>query len=186
MSRGEEPRSGDGTRLWRRPTVVTAIALLLVGFVTASVILARGLSGAGVERERVLELVRAQAQGDADAVLAALPRCRREPACAALVRRRVAELERPGAVQILAFTPSVRLTPTSHTGVARVAWRAGTGRPVVQCVSARRAGLLSGNAVELLAISGPIPNTASCRSAGSADGSSGRHFASISASHGRI
>ena len=186
MSRPGKRRSASETRLRRRPAVLTAIALLLVGFVAASVVLARGLSGAGVERARVLALLQAQARGDAEAVLAALPRCRREPACAALARRRVADLERPGAVQILAFTPSVRLTPTEHTGVARVAWRAGTGRPVVQCVTARRAGLLAGNAVELLAISGPIPNTGSCRSPASAGGSPGRHFARISASHGRI
>jgi hypothetical protein len=166
--------------------VLTAIALLLVGFLAASVVLARGLSGAGVERERVRILLEAQAAGDAQEVLAALPRCRREPACAELVTRRTAALSRPGAVQILAYTPSVRLTPTLHTGVARVAWRAGDGRPVVQCVTARRGGLLSGNAVELVAISAPIPNTASCQSPASAEGSPGRHFASISASHGRI
>ena len=162
------------------------MALLLAGFLAASVVLARGLSGAGVERERVRTLLQAQAAGNARAVLDALPRCRREPACAGLVTRRTAELARPGDVQILAFTPSVRLTPTLHTGVARVAWRAGDGRPVVQCVTARRAGLLSGNTVELVAISAPIPNTASCRAPGSAGASGERHFARITGSHGRI
>jgi hypothetical protein len=168
MSRRREPRVAQRRSLSRRPAVLTAAALLLVGFLAASVILARGLSGAGVERERVLALLRAQAAGDEDAVLDALPRCRLEPACARLVARRVESLARRGAVQILAYTPSVRLTPTVHTGVARVAWRAGAGRPVVQCVTARRAGLLSGNTVELLAISAPIPNTASCQSPPSA------------------
>ncbi len=166
--------------------MVTAAVLLLAGFVLASVVLARGLSGAGVERERVRVLLRAQAAGDARAVLAGLPRCRREPACAALVTRRTASLARPGDVQILAFTPSVRLTPILHTGVARVAWRAGTGRPVVQCVTARRGGLLSGNGVELVAISAPIPSTASCQTPVSARGSVEPHFASITGSHGRI
>jgi hypothetical protein len=85
--------------------VLTAIALLLVGFLAASVVLARGLSGAGVERERVRALLEAQAAGDAQTVLAALPRCRRESACADLVTRRTAALARPGAVQILAYTP---------------------------------------------------------------------------------
>ena len=175
-----------GRRRPRRPAVLTAIALLAVGFLGASVVLARGLSGAGVERERVRALLAAQAAGDARAVLDALPRCRREPACAELVARRTSSLARPGEVQILAFTPSVRLTPTLHTGVARVAWRAGTGRPVVQCVTARRAGLLSGNGVELVAISAPIPNTASCGPGGSAGSSDEGHFARITGSHGRI
>ena len=166
--------------------MLTAVALLLVGFLVASVVLARGLSGAGVERERVRALLQAQAAGDERAVLAALPQCRREPACARPVARRTESLARPGEVQILAFMPSVRLTPTLHTGVARVAWRAGTGKPVVQCVTARRAGLLSGNTVELVAISAPIPNTASCQSPASADGPPERHFARITASHGRI
>ena len=158
------PRSSDRrtARGLRRPAVVTAIVLLLVGFVLASLVLARGLSGAGVERQRVAYVLLAQARGDVDAVLAALPACRREPACAGLVARRVRALMRPGAVQILAYEPSVRLTPTTHTGPARVAWRAGNGRPVVQCVAARRSGLLAGNAVELLSISAPIPSTSSC------------------------
>ena len=176
----------QGRRRPRRPAVLTAVALLVVGFVGASIVLARGLSGAGVERERVRELLVAQAAGDAEAVLDALPRCRREPACAELVVRRASSLARPGEVQILAFTPSVRLTPTLHTGVARVAWRAGTGRPVVQCVTARRAGLLSGNGVELVAISAPIPNTGSCRPDGSARSPHQRQVARIFRSHGRI
>lgn len=161
------PRSSDrpaarAGRLPRRPATVTAVVLLLVGFVLASVVLARGLSGAGVERQRVADVLRAQARGDVRGVLAALPACRREPACAGLVAQRVRELRRPGSVQILAFEPSVRLTPTTHTGQARVAWRAGDGRPVVQCVAARRSGLLTGNAVELLSLSSPIPSTGSC------------------------
>ena len=170
----------------RRARVLIPLAFALFVFLGLSGLLARGLTGSGAERGEVLELVRAQARGDATAVLAHLPACRREPACAELVTRRTAALARPGAVQILAYTPSVRLTPTLHTGVARVAWRADEGRPVVQCVTARRAGLLSGNAVELVAISAPIPSTASCQSPASAEGSPGRHFASISASHGRI
>ena len=186
MPRGRERRVAEGARRPRRPAVLTAIAVLLAGFVAASAVLARGLSGAGVERERVRALVEAQAAGDARAVLDALPRCRREPACADLVTRRTASLARSGEVEILAFTPSVRLTPTLHTGVARVAWRAGKGKPVVQCVTARRAGLLSGNTVELVAVSAPIPSTGSCPAGESAGDSRERHFARITGSHGRI
>lgn len=134
----------------------------VIGFLLASAVLARGLSGGGAERARVLELLRVQGRGAADAVLERLPACRREPACAELTRRRVRDLRRPGAVQILAFEPSVRLTPTVHTGTARVAWRAGTGRPVVQCVGVRREGALTGSGVELLSISDPIAPTGAC------------------------
>ena len=50
---------------------------------------------------------------------------------------------------------------TNGVGTGRVAWRAGDGGPVVQCVRVRRDGPLSGAGVELLAISAPIGNEAS-------------------------
>jgi hypothetical protein len=134
-------------------------AFLFLGF---SALLARALTGAGDERSRVLELVRAQAAGDAAGVLAELPGCRAEPACAEVTRARVAELERPGQVEILTYTPSVRVALTRRTGVGRVAWRAGDSPPVVQCVRVRRDGPLTGADVELLSISAPIGNDDSC------------------------
>jgi hypothetical protein len=143
--------------------VVTAVVVGVAAFVISSLVLARGLSGAGAERARIQDLLVAQARGDAAAVLERMAACRREPACAELTRARVRELRRPGGVEILAFEPSVRLTPTGHTGPARVAWRAGAGRPVVQCVRVRREGPLAGGGVELLSISAPIPPTAPCR-----------------------
>ena len=75
----------------------------------------------------------------------------------------MAELERPGDVEILQYRPSVQLPLTNATGTGRVAWRAGAdGLPVVQCVRVRRDGPLSGAGVELLSISAPIGNEASC------------------------
>jgi hypothetical protein len=65
-------------------------------------------------------------------------------------------------VEILAYKPSARLVLTNTSGVARVAWRADDGPPVVQCVRARRQGPLSGGGVELLSISAPIPTQSSC------------------------
>jgi len=146
----------------RRPAVVTAIAFGVVVFLTISLLLARGLSGAGVERAKTLDVLEAQARGDADAVLARLPACRREPACVTVTHTRVRKLRRPGDVEILAFQPSARLTVTRATASARVAWRAGEGPPVVQCVRVRREGPLQGGEVELLAISAPIPTQSSC------------------------
>ena len=148
----------------RRARVLIPLLFGLFVFVGLSVLLARGLTGSGTERADVLELVRAQARGDAGAVLAKLPACRREPACAQTTRDRVGELRRPGEVQILSFTPSTRLALTRKVGTARVAWRAGEALPVVQCVRVRREGPLTGGAVELLSISAPIAPDGGCAS----------------------
>ena len=146
----------------RRVTLLTAVVFGLFVFVGISFLLARALTGQGAERSRVLAVLRAQARGDAGAVLDRLPACAREPACARVTRERVARLRRPGKVQILNYQPSVKVTMTRRSGTGRVAWRAGTSLPVVQCVKARREGPLTGGGVELLAISKPIGLDASC------------------------
>jgi hypothetical protein len=75
----------------------------------------------------------------------------------------VAKLKRPGAVEVLQYLPSVQVTFTRTTGTGRIAWRAGrTGLPVVQCVRVRRDGPLTGNGVQLLSISAPIPGESAC------------------------
>jgi hypothetical protein len=75
---------------------------------------------------------------------------------------RVRELQRPGDVQILNYQPSTRLSLTRRTGTGRVAWRAGAGGPVVQCVRVRREGPLTGGGVQLLALSDPIGLESAC------------------------
>jgi hypothetical protein len=134
-------------------------AFLFLGF---SALLARALSGAGDERAKVLQLLEAQAAGDVAGVLAELPGCRSNPACAEVTRSRVGELQRDGRVEILNYQPSVQVALTRRTGVGRVAWRAGGSQPVVQCVRVRRDGPLTGADVELLSISAPIGNEDSC------------------------
>jgi hypothetical protein len=146
----------------RRVTLVTAVVFGSFVFLGISFLLARALTGSGAERTRVVELLRAQARGDADAVLEKLPACAREPAGARVTRDRVAQLKRPGKVEILTYRPSVRVTMTRRSGTGRVAWRAGGSQPVVQCVKARREGPLTGGGVELLAISKPIGLEAPC------------------------
>ena len=91
-----------------------------------------------------------------------LPGCRAEPACAEVIRTRVAELRRAGRVEILNYEPSVQVVLTRRTGVGRVAWRAGDSQPVVQCVRVRRDGPLTGGDVELLSISAPIGAEENC------------------------
>jgi hypothetical protein len=141
------------------------IILIVFGvfvFLAISALLARALTATGVERAAVLDLVRAQARGAEGTVLQQLPACAAEPACAAATRERTRRVRRPGEVRLLRFEPSVGLTLTRQSGIARVAWNAGGGRPVVQCVRVRREGPLTGGGVELLSISAPIGGEASC------------------------
>ena len=146
----------------RRRALIIAVGFGVFVFLGLSFLLARGLSGSGAERGEVLEVLEAQASGDAAAVLERLPACRAEPACAQLTRARVRKLERPGPVQILNYRPSARLSLTRRTGTGRVAWRAGEGLPVVQCVRVRREGPLTGAGVQLLALSDPIGLESAC------------------------
>lgn len=145
-----------------RAARISLVAFGVFAFLAVSALLARALTATGTERAAVLELVRAQARGEAETVLGDLPACAAEPACAATTRERTARLRRPGEVRLLRFEPSVGLTLTRQSGPARVAWAAGGGRPVVQCVRVRREGPLTGGGVELLALSAPIDGEASC------------------------
>jgi hypothetical protein len=147
-------------RLSRRAWLAVAFAVFV--FLGLSALLARALGGPGAERATVLEVVRAEARGDAAAVLARLPACAKEPACARVTRERARALRASGRVEILAYEPSVRLALEQTTATGRVAWRAGTGLPVVQCVRALRHGPLDGQRVELLAISAPIGRESAC------------------------
>jgi hypothetical protein len=146
----------------RRPALLIAAGFGVFVFLALSFLLARGLTGSSAERGKVLDVLEAQARGDAAGVLAQLPDCRAEPTCVQVTEARVARLKRPGEVQILNYQPSTRLSLTRRTGTGRVAWRAGTGLPVVQCVRVRREGPLTGGGVTLLALSDPIGLESGC------------------------
>ncbi len=146
----------------RRPAVLIVVGFATFVFLGLSFLLARGLTGSSTERGKVLELLEAQARGDADAVLAMLPACDAEPACRQVTVQRVGELARPGDVEILNYEPSTKLSLTRKTGSGRVAWRAGESLPVVQCVRVRREGPLTGGGVALLALSKPIDPEGAC------------------------
>jgi hypothetical protein len=147
-----------------RTNTLLAIGFAVFVFLGVSVLLARALSATGAERSRVLEIVQAQARGDANEVLASIPACAQQPACAQTTRAFVARLKRPGDVEILQYRPSVNVTLVQTTGTGRVAWRAGHGLPVVQCVRVERDGPLTRNSVHLLSISAPIGGEATCPS----------------------
>jgi hypothetical protein len=137
------------------------IASALVAFVLLSVLLARFLSVENTERDAILGLLRAQARGDATAMLAALHRC--DPACRTAVQSDASSLGHPGDVQILNNHSSTAYSLTGATGKTRIAWRQPGRLPVVQCVLVRRDGdVLTGLSVTLLALSRPVPGTADC------------------------
>ena len=146
----------------RRVTLITAVVFAGFVFLGISLLLARALTGEGAERAKVLDTLRAQARGDAAGVLSELPACARDELCVRLTRERVARLRRPGAVEILNYSPSARVTMTRRAGIGRVAWRAGRSLPVVQCVRVLRDGPLTGGEVELLSMSNPIATSGSC------------------------
>jgi hypothetical protein len=146
----------------RRTRILIVVGFGVFVFLGISAMLARALSATGTERSRVLDVVRAEARGDIKTVLQNTPACAQEPACAAATRAFVSELKRPGDVQILQYRPSAQMPITNGIGTGRVAWRAGESNPMVQCVRVRREGPLSGAGVELLSISAPIGNEASC------------------------
>lgn len=145
-----------------RRLAVAAVAAL--AFVALCVVLARWLSTENREREAVLELVRAEARGDAPAVAHRLEGCSAEPGCQGRVAAIVARVRRPGTVKILRLDSGTAYAVGSATGTTRVAWGVvDRGLPVVQCVVVRRKGsLLAGHSITLLRLSRPIGRESSC------------------------
>jgi hypothetical protein len=133
-------------------------------FVAVSVVLARWLGTENRERDAILDLVRAEARGDADAVAAQLEGCGEDPSCRARVARTVARVRRPGEVKILRLDSGTAYALGSATGTTRVAWGVvDRGLPVVQCVVVRRSGsLLAGHSITLRRLSRPIGRESSC------------------------
>lgn len=145
-----------------RARIYIVVAFGVFVFLGISFLLARELSATGAERSDVEKLVQAEAKGDANRVLARTPRCAADAACAAATRAFVPKLQRPGDIEILRYDVSVELPMTRQIATGRVAWRAGTTLPVVQCVRVQRDGPLTGAKVELLSISAPIKSDTDC------------------------
>jgi hypothetical protein len=142
--------------------VILLLAFAAFFFIGISAILARALSATGAERAKALDVARAEARGDAGAVLRMTPACNHDKACRAATLAFAGKLKRPGEVEILRYDPAVQLALSDEIGTGRLAWRTGTGLPVVQCIRVQRGNPLSGGAVTLLAVSRPIKGTAPC------------------------
>jgi hypothetical protein len=138
----------------------------VVVFLVISGLLARFFSVENVERDDDLALIRAEAKGDVNGMLARLSSdCRKRPACVATVRADASNprLRRAGEVKILSLKSVTADSLTGVTGHTRLAWTVIGKLPVVQCVDVRRTGsFFTGITVTLLSVSAPISNEGYC------------------------
>jgi G:T/U-mismatch repair DNA glycosylase len=142
----------------KRPALV---AVAVIAFLAVSALVARWLNDDTVERARVVELLRAQARGDAAAMLRAV-RCRDAP-CVAVVRANARRLRARGDVKIALYQSQTAHALGSRTKPTRVVWFTPGRLTTVQCVLVRRAGnVFAGVSVTLLRISAPIGRESSC------------------------
>jgi hypothetical protein len=150
----------------RRPARILLLALGALAFVAISLGLARVLSANGAEQSAILALLKAQARGDADAMVTQLDGCAQRPACVATARATAAALRSPGKLELVRLDASTSFSLGGHDGVARVVWKTPSRTTVVQCVEVHRGGdVLGGLSIELRALSRPIGHQAACSSA---------------------
>ena len=147
-----------------RRTVIPLVALGVVVFLAISFELARFLNTETQERNAVFALLKAQARGDAAAMIARLDGCAADPRCTATARANARRNRRPGAVKILAYDSKTSYALGAARGPTRVAWTViDRGLPVVQCVDVRRTGrVLAGRAIRLRGLSLPIDRQGTC------------------------
>ncbi len=144
-----------------RPPRTVIIAAAVLVFLALSFELARWLTLENVERTDILDLLSAQAHGDAASMLTQLHGC--TVSCREHVRTDARALKRPGTVLILADHSATSYTLTGATGFTRIAWKVAGRLPVVQCVTVLRTGnVITGLDVRLLRVSLPIPSTSDC------------------------
>jgi hypothetical protein len=149
----------------RRATRIGLIVLGVVLFLFVSGLLARVLSVGGAEDGAITSLVRDEARGDPNAVVAAISGCGASAACRARAAADAGALKHGGTVQIAEINSSAGFSLGSTVGTARVAWLVGGSLPRVQCVRVRRAGsVLAGYRIKLLEVSARIRGGADCPS----------------------
>lgn len=147
--------------LFASPRRAILVVVGVIVFLGISGELARWLSLENTERDDVLAVLRVQAAGNERAMRAQLHQC--IYGCPADVRYDARALKRPGQVLILAYDSQTAYSLTTSEGWTRVAWKAGTALPVVQCFKVLRKGnAISGLTVTLLRVSRPIPDTSDC------------------------
>lgn len=138
------------------------IGLGIVAFLGISALVARWLNADSVERGAVVALLRAQARGDADAMLERLD-CRDE-ACRSTARENARRLRASGELKVVHYQSGTAHALRSRTKPTRVVWITPGRLTTVQCVLVRRKGdAIAGTSVSLLRISAPIGRQSSCR-----------------------
>ena len=140
-----------------------AIAAAVLVFLAVSALLARVYSANSAEQSAITTLVEDEARGDTSAIIGDIAGCRASPACRVRASELAASLTRPGAVSIIQIQPSTGFSIAGTQGTARVAWKARSPLPIVQCVRVRRSGnVISGLKVELLEVSRRIKSDTAC------------------------
>jgi len=137
------------------------IGVGILAFLGVSLLVARWLNTDSVERAKVVELLRAQARGDARGMLEWV-RCPDAP-CVRQVRDNARRLRAPGELKVVLYQSGTAHALTSETKPARVVWITPGRLTTVQCVLVRRrGGAIAGASVTLLRISAPIGRESSC------------------------
>jgi hypothetical protein len=147
-----------------RRAYLLAIAGAIIVFLGVSLLLARVFSANSAEQSAITSLVKDEARGDTNAVIADIAGCRASSACRTRAGDNATALKHPGAVSIIQIQPSTSFSIAGTLGTARVAWNvAGRSHPIVQCVRVHRTGnAISGLRVELLEVSRRINSEAGC------------------------
>lgn len=142
------------------------LALIGVGvllFLVISTLLARAFSANGAEQSAITDLVKAEAAGNQAGMIARIEGCTRSASCRTRVAQDASSLKRSGTVSILELNLSTSFSLYGEVGTARVAWRAGSSLPIVQCVRVRRSGdVFSGLSIHLLELSARINGGSNC------------------------
>jgi hypothetical protein len=146
-----------------RRVYLIGIAAAVIVFLVVSALLARVFSANSAEQSAITTLVKDEARGDTNAIIADVLGCRASPSCRARAAELATSLTRKGAVSIIQLQPSTNFSVASTQGTARVAWNAGGSLPIVQCVRVHRSGnAISGLTVELLEVSRRIKSDTAC------------------------
>ena len=142
----------------KRPVL---IAVAVIAVLAISAIVARYINNDTVERGKVVQLLRAQARGDAAKMLS-LVECPDE-ACRQLIRANARKLRGGGELKVALYQSQTAHALRSRTKPTRIVWFLRGRLTTVQCVLVRRKGnVFAGISISLLRLSAPIGRESSC------------------------